>query len=100
MKEYSVYIRQGDSAPYHLQNYKSLMEARKVVNEMVQLEEERHRPYYVDNDFFENKYSHISNLKYICLQVREVSEWSKYSEEKAIQNNLDKILYLSNFKTS
>lgn len=67
---------------------------------MISLEEERHRPYYVDNDFFENKYSHISNLKYICLQVREVSEWSKYSEEKAVQNNLDKILYLSNFKTS
>ena len=76
------------------------MEARKVINEMVQLEEERHRPYYVDNDFFENKYSLISNLKYMCLQEREVSEWSKYSEEKAVKNTLDKILYLSDFKTS
>lgn len=98
MKEYSIYIRQGDGKPYYLQSYNSIMEARNAIDIIVGLEEERRRPYYVDNDFFNNKYNNISNLKYICLKVREVTEWSTYSEEEIIKESYNKILYINNFK--
>lgn len=98
MKEYSIYIRQGSGKPYYLNSYSSLMEARKVIFELVQLEEERNRPYFVDNDFFNNKYNNFHNLKYICLKVREVTEWSTYSEEEVIREAYNKIVYINNFK--
>ena len=49
---------------------------------MIQLEEERHRTYYVDNDFFENKYSLGSQEKYFSIIERTVSVWEKYAEDK------------------
>lgn len=100
MKEYSLYVRQGSGKPYYLKPYSSLSEARKVLTEMIGLEEERQRPYYVDNDFFENKYTNLSNLKYICLKVRDVTDWIEYSETEEIKKRNNKILYLKNFKTS
>lgn len=100
MKEYAILIRQGSGKPYYTLPYKSLSEAQNHLNSIIELEEERQRPYYIDNDFHENKYSNISNLKYVCLKVREVSEWSTYSQEKAIENGINKILYLHDYKTS
>lgn len=98
MKEYSIYIRNRNGSPYCLKQYSNIEEAKKVLYEMIQLEEERHRPYYVDNDFFVNKYNHINNLKYFCIKVRDVTEWSEYSEEKVIEESYKKIIYMANFK--
>lgn len=98
MKEYAIYIRQGSGKPYYTLPYKSLLEARNHLTSIIELEEERQRPYYIDNDFFDNKYPNISNLKYVCLKVREVTEWSTYSEEEEIKKCYNKIVYINNFK--
>jgi len=97
MKEYCIYCIWNGGQPFILDTFKNLNSAKLKLSEMISLEEERVRPYYVDNDFFINKYSHIGRLKYFCIKERTVSEWEKYSEEKAnIENS--KIIYLNNYK--
>ena len=36
--------------------------------------------YYVDNDFFNNKYPYTLNGDYYCIKQRQVSEWVSYSK--------------------
>lgn len=57
--------------------------------------------YFVDNDYFYNKYCYAGNLKYMCIQVREVTEWTKYNESEIINknknNNNNNVIYLKNY---
>ena len=96
MKEYCIYIRQGNGKPYRLKNYDTLVEAKRVLLEMVKLEEERERPYYVDNDFFLNNYSLAIKLKYFRIEEREVSEWERYTIDKRKDKNSN-ILFIKDF---
>ena len=67
---------------------------------MIQIEEDRGRPYFVDNDFFNNKYPCNVNLKYYCIKEREVSDFSVYSEEETISKEKNKIIYFQNYKNN
>lgn len=80
--------------------YNNILSAKQKLFEMIQLEEERGRAYFVDNDFFNNKYPFGINLKYYSIKVRDVSEFEKYSEEESIEKENQKIIYLQNFKKS
>lgn len=40
----------------------------------------------------------VGKLKYFCIKEREVSEWTNYSETKARDISINKIIYLNNFK--
>ena len=53
--------------------------------------------FFLDNDYFYNKYYYAGNLKYLCIQVREVTEWEKYSEVKNSIKNNNNIVYLKNY---
>lgn len=75
--------------------YNNIDSAKLMLYQMIQLEEERKRPYYVDNDFYKNKYGLVTNLKYMRIKVREVSDWETYSEVEKENNN---ILYMKNYK--
>lgn len=98
MKEYGIYIRQGSGTPYMLHIFSNIYSAKTKLYEMTQLEEERQRPYYVDNDFYKNKHIMVGNLRYFCIKEREVSEWQNYSEEKTTTEDTDKIIYFNNYK--
>ena len=78
--------------------YNNIESAKLKLYQMTQLEEERQRPYFVDNDFFRNKYNMVGKLKYFCIKEREVSEWENYSEEKSKKEFDNKILYFCNYK--
>lgn len=83
-REYGIYIRNGAGTPYINKEYPDVISAKRALEIMVNFEEERNRMYFVDNDFFENKYNYIgSGVKYMSIRVREVSEWKKYSENEA-----------------
>lgn len=100
MKEYCLYIQNGNAIPYIAQTSKNLNAVKLTLYNIVSLEEERKRPYFVDNDFFDNKNILVSNSKYLCIKVRDVSEWNKYSEEEEkeeIQNDYSNIRYFSNY---
>lgn len=49
---------------------------------MVDLENKRNRMYYVDNDFYKNKYKFIgyNRCKYFQIIQRKIEEWNIYSE--------------------
>lgn len=97
MKEYGIYIRQYSGKPYMIHFYNDIDIAKFELYDMISLEEERGRPYYVDNDFFNNTYNMSTKLKYFCIKEREVSEWEDYSETNEKQEN--KIVFFQNFKS-
>ena len=98
MKEYCIYCIRNGGKPFILDTFKTLDSAKFRLFDMISLEEERNRPYFVDNDFFNNKYSYAGRLKYFCIKEREITEWNKYSEEKANIENNKKIIYITNYK--
>lgn len=97
-KEYCIYIRQGEGTPYILNTFDDIEKAKFKLYEMTLLEDKRLRPYFVDNDFFDNKYNIQTKLKYFCILERNITEWNKYSEEKI--NNLcnEKIINMNSYK--
>lgn len=81
-KEYTILCIYGRGQPFYLRDYKTLESAKSALYEIILTEEKRKRVYYVDNDFFENKYQiGLQAQKYFCIQEREVTEWKKsYSQ--------------------
>lgn len=100
MKEYSIYIRCNGGFPYILDTFNNITSAKLKLYDMISLEEKRGRPYFVDNDFFNNKYSCNLNLKYFCIKERDVSEFTVYSEKKQRAKDKDKIIYFQNYKNN
>lgn len=98
MKEYGIYIRQGSGTPYMIHFFDNIDSAKLKLYEMIHLEEERQRPYFVDNDFFDNKYIMVGKLKYFCIKEREITEWINYSSRKTNDVNTNKIIFLNNYK--
>ena len=84
--------------PYTFSSYKTIEAAKKDLYCKIQLEIERGRSFYVDNDFFDNKYALGSNLFYMCIMERNVDEWKKYSQSESNEENNNKIKYIFNFK--
>lgn len=95
MKEYTIYARQGNAKPYTIGTYKTISSAKLKLYDIISLEIERKRPFFVDNDFFENKYTLGSELFYISILERDVKEWKRFSELDSTKNNL-LYLYTSN----
>lgn len=98
MKEYCIYCIWNGGQPFILDTFKSLETAKFRLYDMISLEEERNRPYFVDNDFFDNKYNYVVRSKYFCIKERKVTEWEKYSEEETKIENKNKIFYINNYK--
>lgn len=96
MKEYTILIRQGSGSPYMLGTYSDIILAKRAILNLVEFEEERNKMYFVDNDFFYNKYVLCGNLKYMCIKEREVSEWVKY-EETNVNIKSSKIINLNKY---
>lgn len=69
-KKYTIFITCKGGKPYSLLTYNNLFEAQQKLYDMISLEKERGRPYYVYNDFYENEYSAGLNCKIFCLNVQ------------------------------
>lgn len=99
-KEFCIYTRYGNGKPFVIHYFDNILNAKLKLYEMISLNEERGRAYFVDNDFFENKYSICEKINYYCIKERNVTEFKKYSE---LENNLkqkdnEKIILLEDFK--
>lgn len=91
MIEYSIFIINSGGKLFNLQPYFSIEDAKIALYNMLDLEIERNRIFYVDNDFYNNKFPPgIQNSKYFCIKEREVTEWKKSVTRK---NNKDNIIY-------
>ena len=98
MKQYGIYIRCNGGTPYMIHFYDNILSAKQKLYDMIQLDEDRGRAYFIDNDFFFNKYTCNLNLKYYCIKERDVSEFTNYSEQKDNLNEKNKIIYFQNYK--
>lgn len=97
MKEYTLYLRHGKAMPFTFSSFKTFESAKAQLYSMIQTEIERGRPFYVDNDFFDNKYDLGSNLYYMCIMEREVGEWHKFSQTVSDKRENKKIKYFCNY---
>ena len=93
-KEYCIYIMCNGGNPYYIDCYDDLIQTKIRLNELIALEKERNRPYYVHNDFYKNEYPAMLNCKIFCIKQRTITDWEIYSEEKEKQqeeeNNIPK----------
>lgn len=97
MQEYTIKIICNGGTPYYLNNYKTFNDAYVHLLDMISLEEERGRQYYVDNSFFKNKYQYVGKLKYFKIFVRDVSEWFDYDlYNQNLKNNFNSNIYYFN----
>ena len=56
---------------------------------MINLEIERNRAYYVENDFFDNVFpANMQNCKYFSIKERDVTNWNTVSINKQNRNNI------------
>lgn len=97
MKEYCILIKNKNGFPYILDTFDNIDTAKLKLIDMISLEEERSRFYFVDNDFFNNKYPFNCNGKYFCIKEREISTWQNYTERNKKDINVDKIINFYNF---
>lgn len=95
-KEYIIYCIYNNGKPFYLKTYDNVELAKIDLYEMIDLEKKRSRPYFVDNDFYNNEYSSNVLGKYFCIKEREVSEFKVYSEFKNQEKN-NNIIYFKNF---
>lgn len=101
MKEYGIYRRNNGGFPFMLDIYKDIISVKLRINELVSNWEEKGYQYYIDNDFYNNKYSlSFNNCFYCCIKERDVSEWTNYMENKNDIKNNSNIIFLNNFKKS
>lgn len=101
MKEYTLFRRIGQGCPYVIHIRDNLFSVINDLNLMIEYDEDRGKQYFVDNDFYHNKYKFYPNIIYYCIKVREVTKWEKYFEnidlkEKHIENT--KILNFCDYK--
>ena len=94
MKEYSIYQRHGSGKPFIIHNFDNILSAKQKLFEIISCDDSGGRAYYVDNDFYDNKYPNINNLHYLKIIIRDVSDWQDYSEEKEIKENNNKIIFI------
>jgi len=94
--EYIIYCVYNGGKPFYLHTYDNINIAKIDLYNMIELEKKRNRPYYVDNDFFENEYSSNVLGKYFCIKQREVTEFIKYEEYKNSYKN-NNIVQFKNF---
>lgn len=99
MKEYGIYRRNNGGKAFMLDIYNNDISAKLRINELVSYWEEKGYQYYIDNDYYDNKYPLILNNCFYCsIKVREVSDWKNYSEEKESCKNKSNIIFFNNFK--
>ena len=79
MKEYCIYIKHGSASPFRMFPYLTYELAKQALLNMISDFEYRGKIYYIDNDFYENKFPlGLQGSTYYQIQEREVWEWKKY----------------------
>lgn len=95
--EHAILYEVNGGAPYIGVKYSSLQEAINILEKNFIYDDiQRNRIYFVDNDFFVNKYTRligVSNFNYYKIVARIVTEWVGFEEitkENTRRNNLIK----------
>lgn len=99
-KEYCILCIYGNGTPFYLDTFDSIEKAKLKLYEMIALEQERGRPYYVNNDFYNNEYTQNVKGKYFCIKERNVSNWVQYFDSNLntnVKNYKSNIIHFNNY---
>ena len=102
--EYCLYTRVGSACPY-ITELHSVSNLDDIMRRVEQIEK-RHNHYaqifYIDNDFYNNKYSFNQNGTYYKFLRRKVFDWEEFDSNEDIYNDkqiyYDNIIYLKNYR--
>lgn len=88
-------MKNGQGKPYILSPYPSFRDAFNALSIIIENEKERGRIFYVDNDFFDNKYPPNMQGRYFCIMQRSISDWEKYQSviSKSSKSREDNLLF-------
>lgn len=78
--------------------FNSIDSAKLKLYDIIATEEERGRPYFVDNDFYKNKYPCSLNANYYCIKERDVTDFIKYTEENTNEEIKNNVLFFNDYK--
>ena len=93
MKEYCILVICKGGSPYTIGNYANISSAKQALMNMISDFDQRRKIYYIDNDFYNNKYPlGLQNSIYYQIQEREITEWKKYEENESNLESKCKIL--------
>lgn len=88
MKEYCIYIKHGIACPFRTSPYSTYDLAKQALLNMISDFDYKGKIYYIDNDFYENKYPvGLQACTYYQIQEREVFEWKKYENKNTNEIN-------------
>ena len=78
--EYCLYVRVGQALPYIANKFSDISDVYRFITQI----EKRHNHYrqifYIDNDFYQNKYSLEAGGTYYKFLRRPVFDWEEFSE--------------------
>ena len=88
MIEYGIEVIHGTGMPYMVNSYNNISDCIIALENMLSLYDNKRKFYYVDNDFFNNKYPYTLNGDYYCIKQRNISKWLKYEMNTIRKNNI------------
>lgn len=95
MLEFGIEVVHGKGSPYILDGYKSIYDARRALDNILLLYNTRRKTFFVNNDFYDNKFPNSINSDYYCIKQRYVSDWQIYSKDIKLKSDLNnKVIYL------
>lgn len=95
MKQYGIYRINNGGIPFLINKFDSLISAQLFINECVFDWDNKNMTYYIDNEFFTNKYSRSEANFYCRIKVREITDWQELSNEKGFTNDNNVIDFYS-----
>lgn len=84
MVEYCIRQYYANGVPYESYVSNNIEDVKKHIDILVDFyhsQPKRRKPYFVDNDYYNNIFNGFCTGTYYCIMKREVSDWEKYSEK-------------------
>ena len=93
--EYTLYVQVGTACPYTINIYDNF---EKVLNYIERIEKQHcyywNREFYIDNDFYHNKYERTMTGTYYKFLRRQVGEWQDFSTKDELDKCTNGKTYL------
>lgn len=93
-EEFAILKINNRGSPFILNTFDNIEKAKTELFTLINQDEKRNKIYYIDNDFFENKYTvGLNAQKYYRIIKRKITEWETYkSARESNKTNNNKIL--------
>lgn len=81
--EYALYCRVGQACPYIARIFDSINDVYRYVQEIEKKHNHYGQRFYIDNDFYNNRYDLNAGGTYYKFLRRPVFDWEEFNKEVA-----------------